>query len=60
VRLRGPVALREHDRGHRLPGVLRGFCGHVLLGVRNLKIAAVLLCIAFMFQKLLGVSLPLY
>ena len=37
-----------------------GFAGTSYSLVRNLKIAAVLVCIAFAFQKLLGVSLPLY
>jgi len=37
-----------------------GFAGTSYSLVRNLKIAAVLVCIAFAFQKFLGVSLPLY
>ncbi|EJE51861.1 Tripartite tricarboxylate transporter TctB family [Acidovorax sp. CF316] len=37
-----------------------GFAGTSYSVVRNLKIAAVLVGIAFMFQKLLGVNLPLY
>ena len=37
-----------------------GFAGTSYSVVRNLKIAVVLVGIAFAFQKLLGVSLPLY
>ncbi|CAN7363422.1 tripartite tricarboxylate transporter TctB [Acidovorax sp. Leaf76] len=37
-----------------------GFAGTSYSVVRNLKIAAVLVGIAFMFQKLLGVNLPLF
>jgi len=37
-----------------------GFAGTSYSVVRNLKIAVVLIGIAFAFQKLLGVSLPLY
>ena len=37
-----------------------GLAGTSYSLVRNLKIAAVLVGIAFMFQKLLGVNLPLY
>lgn len=37
-----------------------GFASTTYSVVRNLKIAAVLVGIAFAFQKLLGVSLPLY
>lgn len=37
-----------------------GFAGTSYSWKRNLKIAAVLVAIAFAFQKLLGVSLPLY
>ena len=37
-----------------------GFAGTSYSWKRNLKIAAVLVGIAFAFQKLLGVSLPLY
>lgn len=36
-----------------------GFAGTSYSVVRNIKIAAVLLAIAFAFQKLLGVNLPL-
>ncbi len=37
-----------------------GFAGTSYSVVRNLKIAAVLLAIAFGFQKILGVNLPLF
>ena len=37
-----------------------GFAGTSYSWKRNLKIAALLVAIAFAFQKLLGVSLPLY
>lgn len=37
-----------------------GFAASSYSVVRNFKIAAVLVGIAFMFQKLLGVNLPLY
>ncbi len=32
VRLRGGVGLHQHDRGHRLPGVLLDAGGHLVLG----------------------------
>lgn len=37
-----------------------GFAGTSYSVARNVKIAAVLIAIAFAFQKLLGLSLPLY
>ncbi|ABM33833.1 tripartite tricarboxylate transporter TctB family protein [Paracidovorax citrulli] len=37
-----------------------GFAGTSYSVVRNVKIAAVLIAVAFAFQKLLGLSLPLY
>ncbi|MBF9264387.1 tripartite tricarboxylate transporter TctB family protein [Acidovorax cattleyae] len=37
-----------------------GFAGTSYSAARNVKIAAVLVAIAFAFQKLLGLSLPLY
>ena len=48
-----------------IPGIVflvfcSGFAGTSYSWKRNLKIAAVLVGIAFAFQKLLGVSLPLY